>query len=74
MKYFGPFNIKKKISFVAYQLELPESAKIHNVLHILILKKFRGDQKTPYIPLPLQTTEQVPTLIPTAVVDSRIIL
>jgi len=74
MKYFGPFNIKKKISSVAYQLELPETAKIHNVFHISILKKFRGDQKTPYIPLPLQTTDQGPMLIPTAVVGSRVIL
>jgi len=35
---------------------LPETTKIHNVFHISMLKRFRGNQQNPYLPLPLQTT------------------
>jgi len=47
MKYFDPFRIIKKLSPVAYRLELPETTRIHNVFHISVLKKFQGEQQTP---------------------------
>jgi len=74
LRYFGPFRISKKISTVAYHLELPETARIHNVFHISLLKKFKGDHTTPYLPLPLQTLESGPILPPHMVLDSRTIL
>jgi len=74
LRYFGPFRITKKIGTVAYRLELPETARIHNVFHISLLKKFKGDHTTPYLPLPLQTLESGPILPPHMVLDSRTIL
>jgi hypothetical protein len=40
-KRYGPFSIKRKISDVVYQLELPPQWKIHNVFHASLL--------TPYV-------------------------
>jgi hypothetical protein len=40
-KWYGPFTIKKKVSDVIFQLELPHQWKIHNVFHASLL--------TPYI-------------------------
>ena len=41
-KFYGPFQINKKIIQVAYRLELPENFRIHNVFHISCLKKMLG--------------------------------
>jgi hypothetical protein len=36
-KCYGPYRISKKISAIAYQLDLPPSMKIHNMFHIDLL-------------------------------------
>jgi hypothetical protein len=33
-KYYGPFKVLQQVGAVAYKLELPESAKIHPVIHV----------------------------------------
>lgn len=38
-RYYGPYTIVDKIGRVAYQLQLPESAKIHDVFHVSSLRK-----------------------------------
>ncbi|XP_072076713.1 uncharacterized protein [Arachis hypogaea] len=57
MRYYGPFLIKKKLSDVAYKLDLPPVVKIQDAFHISALKKFRGEPNPPYLPLPLQSNE-----------------
>ena len=64
MRYFGPFQIIKKIGSVPYQLLLPENTRIHSVFHVSLLKKFEGNPsltKT-ILPLPLLTTMHGPVL------------
>ena len=39
-KYIGPFKIKKKISDVVYELDLPTDMNIHPSFHISKLKKY----------------------------------
>jgi hypothetical protein len=39
-RYLGPYTIKRVINPVAYQLDLPASVRIHNVIHVSRLRAF----------------------------------
>jgi hypothetical protein len=51
-KYAGPFQVLEHIGEVAYRLQLPEDARIHDVFHVGILKPFRGALPTSQPALP----------------------
>ncbi|XP_072064358.1 uncharacterized protein [Arachis hypogaea] len=70
LRYFGPFSISKKLSDVAYRVELPPEARIHNFFHILALKRFRGECTFQYFPLPLTTTNVGPVLEPSRILST----
>jgi len=73
MRYFGPFLVIEKIGTIAYKVQLPESAKIHHVFHIALLKPFHGKSSPPYLPFPLTSSELGPTLCPWKALDVRVI-
>jgi hypothetical protein len=52
LRYFGPYKIIEKIGELAYRLQLPEKARIHNVFHVALLKKFQGTPPVSMVPLP----------------------
>lgn len=37
-RFVGPFPVKRKINVVAYELEFPDSFKIHPFFHVTLLK------------------------------------
>ena len=44
-RFIGPYEVLERIGHVAYRLTLPlELAKLHNVFHVSILRRYRSDE------------------------------
>jgi hypothetical protein len=59
-KRHGPFKIIEKIGKLNYRLELPDKWTIHDVFHVVLLKKAEPDQ----IPGRQQAAVPVPDIVP----------
>jgi hypothetical protein len=70
-KYYGPYQINRKISPVAYGLDLPDNSRIHNVFHVSCLKKVVGQHKKVQTSLPMLDEEGRIILEPEAIIASR---
>ena len=61
----------RRIEQVAYELELPQGSKIHNVFHVSCLKEELGQHVTVTDELPPTDDEGHLVLQPEAIIDTR---
>eukprot|EP00253_Pinus_taeda_P019713 PITA_19713 len=65
------FKVIRRVGKVAYELELPQGSKIHNVFHVSCLTKALGKQVTVTDELPPMDDEGHLVLQPKAIIDTR---
>jgi hypothetical protein len=68
-RYFGPFEVVKKVNQVAYELQLPPGSAVHLVFHVSQLKPILGK----HVPLCAELSDLSHELqVPEQVIDSRL--
>ncbi|PRQ35065.1 putative RNA helicase [Rosa chinensis] len=73
-RYYGPFQVVERVGKVAYRLQLPVTAKIHDVFHVSLLKKKLGDLISAQPQLPHIIDPENPKWEPFAVLDRRVLM
>jgi len=70
-RYYGPFQIVKKIGSVAYQLNLPSSSRIYPVFHCSLLKPYHSSNTEVPLDLPASSEGNEPLITPLAILDTK---
>jgi hypothetical protein len=70
-RFYGSYRVSKMVGKVAYELELPEGSKIHNVFHISYLIKAVRQQVSISEELPPLDEDNQLDLVPEEVLEQR---
>ena len=70
-RFYGPYRILRRIGEVAYELELPENSKIHNIFHVSRLKRVLGKHINPCVDLLPLDNEGKLILEPETILEQR---
>ncbi|OMO96556.1 reverse transcriptase [Corchorus capsularis] len=63
--------VVRRIGSVAYELKLPESAKIHPIFHVSLLKRCYGSPTDSFTPIPALSDDEKPILEPAEILERR---
>ncbi|CAM8999395.1 unnamed protein product [Rhodiola kirilowii] len=74
MRYYGPFRVMERIGRVTYKLELPPTARLHNVFHVSKLKLCRNTPPQQTVALPEYFRDNHPLHSPEKVLGFRTLL
>ena len=69
--FYGPYRVIHRVGQVAYELELPQGNKIHNIFHVSFLKKALGQQVMMKKELSPTDNEGHLVLQPEDIIDTR---
>jgi hypothetical protein len=68
-KFYGPYQIQKRIGQVAYTLDIPNKGKLHDVFHVSCLKKKLGPTIHIQTKFPLLDEEGRLILLPEGILE-----
>lgn len=72
-KFYGPYRVLEQIGQVAYKLDLPPKAKIHNVFHVSQLKESIGSRHNIQVTLPTVAETGILDPKPVAILERRMV-
>lgn len=72
-RFYGPFQVLSRVGKVAYKLKLPDTAQLHPVFHVSLLKKKIGQHAVANPTLPPVSDEGTLQLEPVAVLDRHMV-
>lgn len=70
-RFYGSFQVLDKVGAVAYRIQLPSGARLHDVFHVGLLKPFVGTPLVTVPPLPPSRHGQI-CMEPETVVKGRL--
>lgn len=72
-RFFGPFEVLKRVGNVSYKLKLLDNARVHPVIHVSQLKKSLRPGESASSTLPVALMQDAPPAQPQAIEETRMV-